>query len=152
MARAEPDVAAEVAVQSELVWVGKFLRITIRGAIAHPDQRSRRNFYARDFDVAGRLAIKLLHRTLIAQSLFDHRLDQAAIIPQLLPKRRPLHEDVDHVADEISRGLISSDQQQYRETQDSHSSSFSPSMSASTSAVSKSSAPCARRAAIILPK
>ena len=80
-ARAEPDVAAEVAVQSELVWVGEFLRITIRGVIAHPDQRSRRNFYARDFDVAGRLAIKLLHRTLIAQSLFDHRLDQAAIIP-----------------------------------------------------------------------
>src|SRR5438093_7442653 len=103
-------MVTQVAVQPELIRIRERARVAVGGPVEDRNACALRNLHPRDCHLAGRDPEQPLHRALVAQGFLDNDLNQAALLPQLLPQRWALHEYVEQIADEISGGFVPSDE------------------------------------------
>src|SRR5262249_30062037 len=88
-------------------------RIAVRGRDDEEHRRARRNPDATVIDVFRGSASIGLDRTFVAQPLLDRGAHGALARPYLYEGLRMAEKRVDAVADQVPRGLVSGDQQQY---------------------------------------
>src|SRR5262245_19652386 len=109
---------AEVAIQAERIGIGEGPWITVGGAIENPHACPRWETHARNLYLAGRVATQPLDRAFVAQGLVDHRVHQAAVLAYLAPQRRPVYEEVHHIAQEMGGGFRARDEQLHAKAHD----------------------------------
>src|SRR5215471_9340990 len=88
-------------------------RVAVRGRDDEQHRRARRNPDAIVIDVFRGSASIGLDRTFVAQHLLDRGAQGALARPYLFESLRMAEKRVDAVADQVPRGLVSGDQQQY---------------------------------------
>src|SRR5262249_40925837 len=57
-------------------------------------------------------------RAFVAQGLVNHRVYQAAVLAYLAPQRRPVYEEVHHIAQEMGGGFRARDEQLHAKAHD----------------------------------
>ena len=82
---AKGNMVAQVTIQAKFIGIQERARVTVGRPVENCDPVTLSDFDARDLDITRCRAEQALNWAFVAQGLFDHGFDQAAIPAQLLP-------------------------------------------------------------------